>query len=587
MRLLFWSLACLNVWILGAVYSRRDSGRKALWFLLANLGFGFCCLLLGMLTLENPPRGHPLWTRLLWSTLVLTVPAWVAFSQRFARPPESSPGDVQRVLQFLGWTMAAALLLLGINWPPLEVTRTAEGHTVMTLVPPIGRWVAIHILVGVTMLLWNLHATLEAARSVQRRRIAGAIYALLPLVMASLYLIAEFLLYNQQRCTSTDILLGATVVSTLAFAAVTGKQKRHEMDLPVGTEVVFSSGVLSALGVFFVVLVLLAETLRALGIEAGMTWYEHVIVGFFVVLFSLWILPGLRHEVGRFVDRKLYVPPMGANDTWRRVNLALASVDSTDDLAAAIRILFRERFGPLSVRLWVYEVVAGEFVPAEDSTLPRLGPRHPLIMALQYRTRPLLVSTVASRIEQIPLHAACEEMAEKHDLRVFFPMRSSGHLAAVMGCGPGVGRTLHPEDLELLQKIADRIAGRVAVVSGNEPTGRVEVPPEAESAVTLDELPLKPWLQEIISRARAGKSEAPRVRLLVRGPDRVRLDREVLEPMIYHLMVGILDPSEATNGEIPVSVTITPNGRMALDLCSGQTRLSLRLGGQAPIEQER
>ena len=247
MRLVLWAAAGVGVWILGGVYASSGAVRKARWLLLANLAFGLCCLLLGMHTLDRPPLGHPFWTRLLWSTLVLSVPAWVAFAHRFGRPSDTGPGGTQRLLLSLLWISAAALLVFGLTRPPLEVVRTESGEMVMALRPPVGRWITLHLLVGMSLLLWNLHGTLEAARSAGRPRVSRGIYALLPLIMTGLYVLAEFLLYGQKRGASTDLLLGATLLSAVCFAVVVGRDKTQSFDLPVGTQIVLSSAVLTAL----------------------------------------------------------------------------------------------------------------------------------------------------------------------------------------------------------------------------------------------------------------------------------------------------------------------------------------------------
>jgi GAF domain-containing protein len=50
-------------------------------------------------------------------------------------------------------------------------------------------------------------------------------------------------------------------------------------------------------------------------------------------------------------------------------------------------------------------------------------------------------------------------MSQRRGFRAFIPIHAEDDLIGFMGCGSGEGRALHPEDLTLMQMIADHLAG--------------------------------------------------------------------------------------------------------------------------------
>jgi len=570
-ELILWFFAASILWVLGWIGSVRSPGRSAFWPLLGNFGFGLCCVFLGMTTLNHAPLGHPFWTRLLWSTLLLTVPSWVAFSQRFARPEGSESGQLQRLLLALLWISAVVLLVLGYVNEPLESIRTPEGRMILALLPPLGQWIVLHTLLGVMLLLWNLQATLEAARVTSRRRTSQAIYSLLPLVMTSLYVLAELLLYRQQRETTTEMLLAAILISGVAFSVIVMRGKRSDFALPVGHQITLSSVVLTALGAFFVGLALLVELLRRFGLTTESGWPERVIVGLLAILLSFWIFPGMREELRRFLDRRVRVAEPAASKMRTCIEELLHAVDRMEDLLVVLRILLQDRFGDLRLDLWAFEPMAGEFAPVGISELPRLGPSHPLIRAMDRRSQPLLLAGDASRIEDVPLHVACEEIAAEHCLRVFLPIRGRGDLVAVLACGPGGGRTIHPEDIDLLRRIADRLGDRVTHLAYDDLDRRTFNRRMGEA------VEIKSWLTRMVGKIEGSEEARSGICFDYRGPERVVLSRSQFEPLIIAMLRDALDHYRRGGRPVALAVRIVSPKRICFEVGPGLWKVSLRL----------
>jgi hypothetical protein len=454
MSLLLWIGAGLLLWVVGGFASAARSSPSSLWFLIGTLGLGLCCCFLGVSGITDAPLGLTVWVRLLWSTLVLCVPAWVAFSYGFGRGGRAGPKSARRPIVVGFWLCALALLALGFVHPPVSYDPATH---LFKLLDPVGRWVVLYSLVGVILALWNLHATLEAARAARKRRTASAVYALVPLLVTGIYLLADVLLYGEQGRGKTSLLIPAILVSMAAFVLVMGRRRASESATPLERPVVYSSIVLTALGLLFVTMAAVAQLMRLTGVTPG-RWYEPAIAAGLILIFGLTIFPGMREEIRSFIDRNLHVSRFEYRTLWQRLNSALSGAGSIDDVAAALREFLRSIFGPIRMQLWVIDPDGRRFLPIGGERAPTLAADNPLVCEIQNRPGPLLISGDASRVRDIPLHVACEEMGQRFGLRVFLPIHASGSIVGILACGSGGGRVLHPEDIELLSTVTDHLA---------------------------------------------------------------------------------------------------------------------------------
>ncbi len=465
MSLLIWIGAGLLLCLVGGFAAAVRPSRSSLWFLIATLGFGLCCWFLGILGLDAPPLGRAIWTRLLWSTLVLTVPSWIAFSNAFGRGENVGRSRGQRPLLVFFWLGALIVLALGLARPPIEYEAASK---LIELRHPMGRWVVIYALVGLILALWNLHATLETARRAGKRRTASAIYALVPLVVTGIYLLADVLLYGQQWRAKTILLVPAVVVSMVTFVLVMGRRRIADLGGASGRPVVYSSLVLTSLGFLFVTMAFVAQVLRMTGVVAG-RWYEPAIAAGLILIFALTIFPGIREELRSFADRNLSVSRFEYRTLWQRLNIALSAAGDIEDLAISLHDFLRSIFGPIRMQLWVIAPDHASLVPIAGEHAQELRDENPLVRAVRDRPDPVLITGEASRVDEIPLHVACEEMSQRYGLRVFFPIHAGGDLVGILACGSGGSRVLHPEDIELLRTVTEHLGGVLGVRGWNAP----------------------------------------------------------------------------------------------------------------------
>ncbi len=461
-----WFAAAFGLLLAGSLGTARRLARAGVWLFLASLGLALVCVFLGILRQAEPPLGASFWLRLTWTTAALTVPSWVHFSYRFGRDPASSRSSEKPVL-FLLWCAAAILVVLGFSRPPLALNAELDRFI---LAPPLGRLVAVHILAGLIVALWNFHATLETARSAGRSRITHVIYATLPILVIVLYLTADLLLYSEQPRAKTLVLVPAAIISSVAFVGALGRKTLTEADLPVGRPVVYSSLVLTALGFLFLAMALIAETLRHLGVELRAAWQEQIATATVIVAFALVILPGVRAWIRRFVDRNFYVSRFDYRSAWEDVNGVLADVRRREDLAPAIREYLRGVIGPVRLQIWLQNAESGDFQAGSSEPSARMAADHPLVGALASRVEPLILPPEASEIDEIPLLLSCEGLAQQ-GLRIFFPLRGGGRLLGILGCGSGAGRPLHSEDVDLLRAVAAQLSTLAAASTWNRPAG--------------------------------------------------------------------------------------------------------------------
>jgi len=227
--------------------------------------------------------------------------------------------------------------------------------------------------------------------------------------------------------------------------------------IPADCPVVYAPTVLVALGISLVALAFLAEAARGFATEGGSRLQEGVSLLVLALVFCLWVFPGLRGEIQRFADRGLYAARTDYRDTRETLDRVLATPASPQELLQRLVSALRATFGPLHVQLWLSEAGSEDLIPVADPHLPRLGPGHPLRLALEARTEALVMTGEAARVADVPLHLACEVLGQRYGLRVFCPLKADGRMVGVLGCGPAGGRTFHPEDLDLLRGITRRL----------------------------------------------------------------------------------------------------------------------------------
>ncbi|MFB3907863.1 MAG: hypothetical protein ACE15D_05615 [Candidatus Eisenbacteria bacterium] len=458
MTLWLWILATALLLGIGVIAASRGSFRVGSWLLLAFAGLGFSGTFLSIALRAEDPFWTERWMRLQWITTIFSLPPLLLFSYRFGRPVGSPRPATQRIVVFLSVLAVLVIAAFGLRQAPVELQRPEGVGEILVLRAPVGRPLGLVVLAALAIALVNLQATLEAARASSRRRTERSIYALAPVIIVAIYLVADLVLYGQQRIGKTGLLLPATMVSSIGFAVAMGVRRVGDVSLPVGRPVVYSSVVLTALGFLLVGLALLSQVFRYFGVPWEARWYEKVTVSILLLVFLLSAFPGLRGDVRRFLDRNLFVSRFDYRHLWEQANRAFAGVDALDRLTPALRDLLRNTIGPVRLQIWIAGGEGKQLLPLSEPALPVLDETHPLRAAMEQTERPLLLEE-AHRLEEIPLQIACETMAKSHGLTIYLPVRGGGTLIGILGLGSTAGRILHPEDIAVAQTLADQLGG--------------------------------------------------------------------------------------------------------------------------------
>jgi hypothetical protein len=458
---LYWMAGGILVLVLAALGAGRCPGRSGIPLTLGGLGLGLSFLFAAALRLDPPVLSQALLSRLLWMTLLVTTPLWSVFSFRLGRENARRSGRNEKFSMMGLWAVAGLLAVGGLSNPPVTFSPVIEGGARFFLAAPFGRAAIVHAMAAIAIALWSLHATLNAARASGRRRVSLAVYSLVPVAVTSFYLLAETLLYEQLMLRKAMLLVPASIVSLGALALVLRLPDLGERSVAAEQSIPYTPAVPVALGSCLVALALLAEFVRKTGLGGSPGWAEGVSVLVLAVVFVFWVFSGLRDEIKRFANRGFYAARSDYKDVWQRVDLAIDTARTPADLMSGLEAALRATLGPLRVQIWLSERESGDLVPVGAEHLPRLPVGHPLRRAMQGGERVLVLAGGAVRVADIPLHIACEILAQRHGLRVFSPIRSGEVLVGLLGCGPAGGRTFHPEDLELLRLIGVRLGASV------------------------------------------------------------------------------------------------------------------------------
>lgn len=454
---IYWLTSGVLVFVLAGFGAARCPGRSGIPLTLGGLGLGLSFGFIAGQSIDSPAIPHALLSRLLWITLLTTTPLWMWLSLRLGRELAPRPGRPERIGLVALWGAAAILAVGGLSAAPVVFERGREVGARFLLAPPFGSLAVIHAMTGIALALWTLHATLMAARASGRRRVSLAVYSIVPLAVASFYLLAETLLYEQIALKRAMLVMPVSVISLGTLAVVLRRHDLGERSLSPDRQIGYSPTVPIALGICLVLLALVAQLARGIGLGGSPGWQEGVSIGILAVVFVLWVFTGLREEIGRFADRGIYAARSAYKDVWQRVDHAIETAGSPAQMRSGLEAALRATLGPLHVQIWLRDDAGGDFVGVTGEDLPALPVGHALRQSMEGSARAWVMVGGAAKVEDVPLYLACESLEQRYGLRVFCPIPSREGLLGILGCGPAGGRTFHPEDIELLRLIGERL----------------------------------------------------------------------------------------------------------------------------------
>jgi putative PEP-CTERM system histidine kinase len=295
--------------------------------------------------------------RKLWVTALLPG-VWLLFSLSFARADYRA--DLRRRWWMVGAVLLAPLLIAALFADGVYTAAGRSSPTVfaLTLGWP-GRLFEVVFLAGCALVLLNLERTLRASSGSMRWFIkfmalgVGAVFA------TRIYTSSQTLLFVVYDEAFEPVKAVALIVAVLLMAVSLARSRLREAEIYLSASALHSSFVVAAVGVYLVVVGLVAGLVRRYGGAKALPLITLIV---FVALLSLTtlLLSGEAHQrARRLVTRHFKRPHYDYRTVWRRFTERTRSLVEERDLAREVVRFASETLAVPSVTVWLADERGG------------------------------------------------------------------------------------------------------------------------------------------------------------------------------------------------------------------------------------
>jgi len=405
--------------------------------------------------------------RLLASSLLAGV--WLLYCLAFARK------NYQGFLSRWKWVFAVLFLVTPFFvlsfWEGLFVGAEMGGAGALssTLIQlgPSGHGAYLLLLALVVLILMNLERAFRHAAAHTRWQIKFMILGLGGLFGVHLYADSQAVLFHQidtgmEAVSSLALILACVMVARSLF-----RVRKLAFDLYLSPSFLYNSFTILVVGVYFVLVAIMARFVYRLWGPAGVPVTAFLILLALVGLATLFLSDKLRFKRKRFISRHFRRPVYDYKQVWAGFTENTASLTSTKDLCMAITTLVSHTLDTLSASLWLVDehqdrLEFGWSTMLSETQAETSGSARDAWIGLGrlMSARSIPVDLLANDDEPAAqLRSRYEKELEAAGVRYCVPLRAAGRLVAILTLGERVlKQSLSFEDCELLRTIGDQSA---------------------------------------------------------------------------------------------------------------------------------
>lgn len=337
-----------------SLYREPKSGVRRLFI----LGMGLVAVdhaITGVSLYVLDPEAMFNWQRLRCVSLALIPGSWLAFSLVYAR---AHHGDLLR--QWKLQALIALLLPTGLTlvlYRHLLIEKPVGAEPAPGILPLGYGGIALHVLclVGFVLVMMNLERTLRASTGTMRWRIKFMVIGLGVMLAARVYNSTQALLYSSLDLSLEGILSGATIAGCMLVAAALLRSRLTEVDLYLSGSFIFHSFTVLLLGLYFVVVGVLAQVVSRLGGTAGFPLKTLLLFAAFLLLALVALSDRARQWSKRFVSRHFRRPQYDYRKVWSEFSAQIVPLGDQTAFCRNAAKMVSDTFDVLSVTLWLLD----------------------------------------------------------------------------------------------------------------------------------------------------------------------------------------------------------------------------------------
>ena len=220
----------------------------------------------------------------------------------------------------------------------------------------------LFLLIACILILLDLEKTLRGSRGVMRWQIKFTVLGLIALFGARIFTISQNILYRSEDLDLALVNSGALIVAGVLILRSLFRTKFFSAELYVSQKVLYNSLTLLIIGIYFIVVSLLAKLStywfrgRALPLQAFFLLVA--LVGLTILIFS----DRLRRKTKLFISRNFQRPLYDYRKEWIRFTQETTAVRNVQDLCQAVTRMVSDILHFLSVTIWLVDEAGGRLV---------------------------------------------------------------------------------------------------------------------------------------------------------------------------------------------------------------------------------
>jgi len=384
------SIAAIFVLLSAAGYTLYRERSRSNLFLCAALTITALLELFDLLSLTRPADAF-FWKACALQAEAILPPLWLLCSLTYARQP--GPWKIRLPLKvIIASTFLFSVLPLVLPLSDFFYAPDFPGERVLFL-GTAGLYFYIAIMACLVAALVNFEVTLSNASPEDRWKISFEIIGLGTILTVLIFYYSQALLYRTLNLSFLQLrsflYLVAVALMTYPLLFRRGKS-RSKARIQVSRQVAFKSVVLFAVGIYLVMIGLLAEGMQHFGgfFPRIVTISISFLMG--IALLILILSERVRNEVKVVLHKNFYQNKHDYRTQWLRFTEMLATAKTLDELQQRILSAYCEIFGTGGAALFLYEETYGGYSMTAGYMMDRISdvvtPDNSLIKIMKERS---------------------------------------------------------------------------------------------------------------------------------------------------------------------------------------------------------
>jgi putative PEP-CTERM system histidine kinase len=422
-------------------------------------------VLIGLSWGASGPQEMIAWQKWRYLVSAFLPVVWLTFGLSYAR------ADHRENLRRWKWTLGLILII------PLALTvlfRDALFSGLPVWIPDEG-WVIplgwagytfnLFLLIASILILLDLEKTLRGSHGVMRWQIKFTVLGLIALFAARIFTVSQNILYRSEDLDLALVNSGASIVAGVLMLRSLFRTKFFSAELYVSQNVLYNSLTLLIIGIYFIVVSLLAKLStfwfrgRALPLQAFFLLVA--LVGLTILIFS----DRLRRKTKLFISRNFQRPLYDYRKEWIRFTQETTAVRNVQDLCQAVTRMVSDILHFLSVTIWLVDEAGERLVLGGSTAITRQEAdflrsfekaQKELIEAMAMEVDPVDFGSISSSWS-INIPELDRDFLKAARIRYVVTLRAGETLIGLLTLDQRVAEDLLTlEDFDLLKTVADQ-----------------------------------------------------------------------------------------------------------------------------------